>query len=92
MMGDGMHEDFACWLNILRSGEKAYGIDEPMLIYRLSATSKSGNKWKAAKMNWNTYRAVGLNTASAVYYMAWYAVKSVRKYRHLTKVQKEDKK
>ena len=83
VMGECMHEDFACWLNILRSGEKAYGIDEPLLIYRLSSTSKSGNKLKAAKMNWNAYRAVGLNIVQSIYYMAWYAVKSLLKYRHL---------
>ena len=83
VMGDGMHEDFACWLNILRTGEKAYGVDEPLLIYRLSSNSKSGNKLKAAKMNWKTYRAVGLNVFSALYYMVWYAVKSLLKYRHL---------
>lgn len=83
VMGDGMHEDFACWLNILRSGVKAYGVDEPLLIYRLSSSSKSGNKIKAAKMNWRTYRAVGLDVFSAAYYMAWYTVKSLLKYRHL---------
>ena len=85
VMGDGMHEDFACWLQILRSGEKAYGVDEPLLIYRLSGNSKSGNKLKAAKMNWNTYRAVGLNVFSSMYYMAWYTVKSLLKYRHFNK-------
>lgn len=83
VMGDGMHEDFACWLNILRTGEKAYGINEPLLIYRLSSSSKSGNKFKAAKMNWKTYRAVGLNVFSASYYMVWYVIKGVLKYRHL---------
>ena len=80
---DEAHEDFACWLKILRSGKTAYGIDEPLLIYRLSKSSKSGKKSKAAKMNWNTYRAVGLNVFSAMYYMVWYTVKGILKYRHL---------
>lgn len=81
--GDNMHEDFATWLNILKTGRKAYGIDEPLLIYRLSKTSKSGNKIKAAKMNWNTYRHVGLNVIEAFYYECWYAVKGLLKYRNL---------
>lgn len=51
--GDGMHEDFAIWLSILKEGNKAYGVDEPLLIYRIAKSSKSGNKVKAAKMNWN---------------------------------------
>ena len=92
VMGDGMHEDFACWINILRTGEKAYGVDEPLLIYRVSSSSKSGNKWKAAKMNWNTYRAVGLNVGSALYYMTWYTAKSLLKYRHLRKAQERGQK
>ncbi len=82
-IGDEMHEDFAIWLGITRTGRNAYGIDEPLLIYRLSNSSKSSNKIKAAKMNWNTYRYVGLNPISASYYMCWYVVKGLLKYRHL---------
>ncbi len=82
-MGDNMHEDFTCWLKVLRSGETAYGIDEPLLIYRLSANSKSGNKAKAAIMNWNTYRAVGLNIFQAAYYEFWYIINGLLKYRKL---------
>lgn len=82
-MGDNMHEDFTCWLKVLRSGETAHGIDEPLLIYRLSAISKSGNKMKAARMNWNTYRAIGLNVIQAAYYEMWYVVNGLLKYRKL---------
>ncbi len=81
--GDNMHEDFAVWLGILKSGKFAYGVDEPLLIYRLSKTSKSGNKFKAAKMNWNTYRYMGLNVFSSFYYECWYIVKGLLKYRNL---------
>lgn len=77
---DNMHEDFTCWLKVLRNGEMAYGIDEPLLIYRLSPTSKSGNKIKAAKMNWNTYRAIGLNVFQAAYYEVWYGINGLLKY------------
>lgn len=82
-IGNGLHEDFVCWLRLLRSGEAAYGIDEPLLIYRLSSSSKSGNKLKAAKMNWNAYRAAGLNVLEASYYMVWYVANGLRKYRNL---------
>lgn len=83
VMEDGAHEDFACWLKILRSGIKAYGVNEPLLIYRLTPTSKSGNKIHAAKMNWKTYRFVGLNPITSAYYMLWYTVNGVLKYKHL---------
>lgn len=80
---DDIHEDFACWLRFLEKGNIACGIDEPLLIYRLSVKSKSGNKVKAAKMNWRTYRTVGLNLVETIYYMTWYTLKSLVKYRHL---------
>lgn len=79
-IGDEMHEDFAIWLSILKEGKKAYGVDEPLLIYRIAKSSKSGNKVKAAKMNWNTYRYIGLNPIEAAYYEGWYMIKNVIKY------------
>lgn len=82
-IGDGMHEDFAIWLSILKEGKKAYGVDEPLLIYRIAKSSKSGNKVKAAKMNWNTYRYIGLNPVEAAYYEGWYMIKNVIKYTNL---------
>ena len=82
-VGDEMHEDFAIWLSILQEGKKAYGVDEPLLIYRIVNSSKSGNKAKAAKMNWNTYRYVGLDPLSAFYYECWYVAKGLLKYKNL---------
>ena len=83
-IGDGMHEDFAIWLSILKKGTKAYGVDERLLIYRIAKSSKSGNKFKAARMNWNTYRYVGLNLMEAIYYECWYIFNGIRKYRNLS--------
>ena len=82
-IGDEMHEDFAIWLSILKEGRKAYGVNEPLLIYRIAKSSKSSNKVKAAMMNWNTYRYVGLNPVSALYYECWYIVKGLLKYKNL---------
>lgn len=83
VLGDQMHEDYAIWLNLLEDRCSARGINEPLLIYRLSQNSKSGNKLKAAKMNWNTYRNAGLNPMERVYYMVWYSINGILKYRHL---------
>ena len=82
-VGDGMHEDFAIWLSILKEGKKAYGVDEPLLIYRIAKSSKSGNKVKAAKMNWNTYRYIGLNPVETAYYEGWYMIKGMIKYANI---------
>ena len=42
--------------------------------------SKSGNKLIAAKMNWNTYRYIGLDVVSRMYYMIWYMLNGLKKY------------
>ena len=75
-----MHEDFATWLQITKKGITAYGIDEPLIVYRLSSSSKSGNKKKAALMNWNTYRYVGLSIPVTIWYMLCYSINGIKKY------------
>lgn len=79
-----MHEDFAVWLKILRDKQIcAYGIDQPLLIYRVSSSSKSGNKIKAAIMTFRVYRHLKLGLVPACYYWMCYTVRSLKKYRHL---------
>lgn len=78
-----MHEDFASWLQMLRDGAGAYGIDAPLLIYRVSQGSVSGNKKKAAAMTWRVYRNIGLSLPECIYYFSCYAVRSLRKWRGL---------
>lgn len=80
MQYDDMHEDYAVWLQILKNGGHAYGVDEPLLIYRLSNQSKSSNKRKAAGMTFKVYRFVGLSYIQAFYYFCWYAMKNIKKY------------
>lgn len=75
-----MHEDYATWLTILKKENYAYGIDEPLLYYRIMENSKSGNKVKAAKMNWNTYKYVGLNVFFCIFYMLFYCIRGLKKY------------
>lgn len=52
-------QDFALWLQILRENDiTAYGIKEPLAIYRLVFGSISSNKFKTAKRNWFVYRKI----------------------------------
>lgn len=85
-----IHEDFATWLGILKDGTCAVGIDEPLLIYRLSSKSKSGKKLRAARMQWLTYRAVGIGRMKAFPYFMIYAWRNVRKYTKI--LQSADRK
>lgn len=78
-----MREDFACWLTILKTGICAYGINEPLLIYRVSRNSKSSNKKTAAKDTFLLYRAMGYNIISTLYYFFFYTIRSLKKYKNI---------
>ena len=77
---DKMHEDFVAWLKVLKKGIIAYGINKPLLTYRLGVSTRSSNKIKAAKMTWLVYKHIGLDIFSRIYYMSFYAVRSLKKY------------
>ncbi len=83
MEKDEMHEDFAVWLRILKLGINAYGVNKPLLIYRISKNSKSGNKLKSIKMTYNVFRFIGINPFSAVYYTVRHLLASVSKYEKI---------
>lgn len=81
MVQDHLHEDYIMWLSILQEHEVAYGINEPMLKYRVMKGTKSGNKLKSARMTFGVYRYMGLGLIEAFYYFCHYAVNGVRKYK-----------
>ena len=81
--GSMIHEDFATWLQILQDGNRAYGINEPLLIYRMTASSKSGNKKKAFMMTYHVYQYIGLNRIAILYYLIQYSIRNIRKYRKI---------
>ena len=79
---DHLHEDFIMWLEILRdSTDKAYGIKEILVDYRLTSGSKSRNKWKSVKMTYGTYKHVKLNWIKAHWNLMFYIIRSIRKYK-----------
>ena len=79
MPNDAMHEDYYVWLTILKQYKYAYGVNEPLLIYRLSNNSKSSNRIKSAKMIFRTYRAVGYSGFMSCILMLRYSVHSITK-------------
>lgn len=83
MEKDDMHEDYAVWLKILRTGVCAYGINDPLLIYRISRDSKSGNKIKTIKMTYKVFRFIGMNPVASVYFMIMHIMGSIKKYRRI---------
>ena len=77
-----IHEDYVLWLTLLNHCV-AHGINEPLLIYRLSATSKSAGRITSARMTYHAYRAVGYNWVVSFVLTLRYAVGSITKRRQI---------
>ncbi len=75
-----IHEDYAVWLSLLNEYPYALGINKPLLVYQVSAESKSGNKLRAAQMQWNTYRYCKLSITESFVHFCAYAARNVKKY------------
>jgi len=75
-----LHEDYLCWLRLLKDGCKATGIDEPLVRYRLTEGSKSRNKGKAARMTWDTLKVMGVPVIKRCVCFLVYAIHGVKRY------------
>jgi teichuronic acid biosynthesis glycosyltransferase TuaG len=64
-----IHEDYLCWLNIVREYGPAVNVSEPLLLYRVRLKSKSGNKLRSLKLSFNTYRKFGYGFLKSVIYV-----------------------
>jgi len=74
------HEDYAVWLSILKTGVKAYGINEVLAYYRINSKSASANKFKAALWTWNIYyNYEKIPVYKSIYYFLNYIINAVRK-------------
>lgn len=80
MHHDDSHEDYLMWLEVLRKYRTACAVNEPLLKYRISSTSKSGRKWKSAKMTFRVYRYMGYGVIQSSVQFLSYAVHGFLKY------------
>jgi teichuronic acid biosynthesis glycosyltransferase TuaG len=75
------YDDFDCWLQVLKKGIAAHGLDADLMRYRMMAKSVSRNKGKSALKVWRAYRDLeGLNIPFSIWYFTQYAVRGVTKY------------
>lgn len=76
------HEDYILWLDILKQGITAYGIQESLALYRTgNSESISSNKLQSAMWTWNVYRnSQKLSVVKSMYYMLFYTVSGLRKH------------
>ena len=78
---DFYHEDYALWLDLLRTNLKAVGCSEPLVSWRLIADSRSYNKGRSARNRWRIYRQhLHLPLGQSLLAFSSYAAASLRKY------------
>lgn len=74
------HEDYIMWLELVKKGGNVYCVQEPLARYRLSSSSVSSDKLRAAKWQWRIYREeLELNALVSSYYFSQYALNVVRR-------------
>lgn len=76
---EGFHEDYAVWLTILKEGGFAAGINRPLLYYRRSPKSKSGNKFNSAIMTYRVYKYMDIGLPKRIACFISYAINGIKK-------------
>lgn len=81
-MRDTYYDDFDCWLQILKRGHLAYGLDEDLMRYRVMSRSVSRNKRRSAVHVWSAYRNLEkLSLPASLWHFGQYAIRGLFKYR-----------
>ena len=78
------HEDYALWLELMRSGCRALASREILADYRVAKGSRSSDKLKSARYRWRIYRDVerlSLPRSTRAFFA--YALHGVRKHRRI---------
>jgi glycosyltransferase involved in cell wall biosynthesis len=66
-------QDWCLWINIIRRTGTAYGLREPLAIYRVRNNSISSNKMEMLKYNYAVYKDVlGFSTAISMLLLTFY--------------------
>lgn len=74
-------QDYATWLNLLRSGSVAVGINEALVQYRVSLGSLSSNKLKSIKQVWDIQtQDEGIEKVRAAWHVLCFTFNAIKKY------------
>lgn len=75
------HEDYATWLKILRKGEKAFGLQKNLAIYRATSNSISSNKLKVLFWTFPIYYIQEkLGIMKSLYYLNCHLLQALKKF------------
>jgi len=78
------YDDFDCWLQILKRGYTAFGLNEDLMRYRIMGHSVSRNKRHSAVHVWRAYRDLEkLSLPTSLWYFSQYAIRGLLKYKRL---------
>jgi teichuronic acid biosynthesis glycosyltransferase TuaG len=72
-------QDMAGWLQIMKRGFRAYGLNEALSFYRLHRHTNTHNKFRAAMRIWRVYALEELNVFYAFYCWLGYAFHAIKK-------------
>lgn len=74
-------QDYATWLQLLRNGTIAYGVNEALVRYRVSSNSLSSNKFKSIKQVWDIQtKDEKINKFSAFFNVIGFGLNALKKY------------
>ena len=76
------HEDYILWLNILKQGITAHGLNENLALYRTGNNkSISSNKLQSALWTWKVYREnQKISVLKSMYYIFFYCLNGIKKH------------
>lgn len=76
------HEDYAAWLELLKTNKCAYGVNETLMHYRMTPNTRSFNRFDGAKKVYQIYKCYcKFGIVKRYYYMTIYLLKSLSKYK-----------
>ena len=74
-------QDYATWLQLLRDGTIAYGIDEALVRYRVSSNSLSSNKFKSIRQVWEIQtHDEKISKPAAAFHVLCFTLNALKKY------------
>lgn len=74
-------QDYATWLQLMRGGLEAYGINEVLVKYRVGRNSLSSNKLKSIKQVWCIQtRQEQINIISSLINVVYFCTNGIKKY------------
>ena len=72
-------QDTACWWQVLKNIDCAYGMNSVLSIYRVGGNSLSSNKFQALNRTWKLYKRENIVFYKRVFYFCCYVFNAIRR-------------